>query len=226
MEVLKQKFRRNLMLTGFENLEWFAECFSVESSDFISNVLLVYKEDRVNFSSMDRTALCELLKKANLFDTTVDEFLGVKLHLYCNKDKLDSYYNWLRYKFSKLYMHKLRKCGKKFFTPSEVDSFYRSLASKLKKLEYTLYNTDIFMLERNNDILGVTERILFLDVDYISRALNEVILKSEDYPYLIVCCKTSKIGLYSYWKDDKIVHRVVNSKGRVEKIIKYIDFLK
>lgn len=112
VKVLRKKFKSNLMLTGIDNIEWFAKCFSVESSDFISNVLLAYKQNGV----------------------------------------------W--------------------------------------------------------------------DVDHISRALNEVILKSEEYPHLIVCCKTDRIGVYSYWNEDEIVHKVVNTKDIIDKIISKMELVK
>lgn len=221
---VKTMFPDLIVQPGFSNLEWFAKSWSkIESSDLISDVLLGLKEHDIDIAGISDEELISLLRKTVKFNSRVDNMLGVKLHLYVNHNKMESYYKWLRYKFLNCYMYNKIKCGNRFFTDSEVTSFYRSLASKIKYIDRILEEGNIDVIERYNEKIGETEQILFIEVASINRALNEVILKSEDYERLIVCCKSNHLALYSFWERDRIIHKIISNKNKMERMIEYIE---
>lgn len=221
---VKNRFPNMINKFSFNNLKWFSKSFcKIESSDLISDVVLSYREHNVDVINFSKEELVDLLTKNVKFTSKVDEMLGVKLHLYANHSKLESYYKWLSYKFKKLYMHNKVKCGNKFFTQSEIDSFYRSLASKVRYINYILDDGTADVIERRNEIINGVETIYIIKVSSINRALNEVLLKSEEIENLIVCCKSNSIALYSYWDGDRIVHRSISNKSKVERVVEYIE---
>ena len=224
IEALKRLFPERTNSQSFGNLEWFAKEYSeIDSSDLISDVVLNYRALGIDVLNLSKEELITMLKKNVKFTRQVDEMLGVKLHLYANHNKLSSYYKWLEYKFCNLYMHHKSKCGYSFFTVSEVDSFYRSLASKIRYVNRIIDDTLVDVIERDNSSLGCQEKIYLLSVPSINRALNEVILKGEDEDNLIVCCKSNNVALYSFWKNDNIVHNIISSKSKVDRVVEYIE---
>lgn len=224
IEALKRLFPEKTNSQSFGNLEWFAKEYSeIDSSDLISDVVLNYRALGIDVLNLSKEELITMLKKNVKFTRQVDEMLGVKLHLYANHNKLSSYYKWLEYKFSNLYMHHKSKCGYSFFTVSEVDSFYRSLASKIRYVNRIIDDTLVDVIERDNSSLGCQEKIYLLSVPSINRALNEVILKGEDEDNLIVCCKSNNVALYSFWKNDNIVHNIISGKSKVDRVVEYIE---
>lgn len=224
IEALKRLFPEKTNSQSFGNLEWFAKEYSeIDSSDLISDVVLNYRALSIDVLNLNKEELVTMLKKNVKFTRQVDEMLGVKLHLYANHNKLSSYYQWLEYKFSNLYMHHKSKCGNSFFTVSEVDSFYRSLASKIRYVNRIIEDTLVDVIERDNSSLGCKEKIYLLSVPSINRALNEVILKGEDEDNLIVCCKSNNVALYSFRKDDNVVHNIISGKSKVDRVVEYIE---
>lgn len=208
----------------FKNLCWFANSYSkIESSDLISDVVLSYRELGIDVLSLSKDDLLSMLRKNVIFTKEVDEMLGVKLHLYVNNSKLTSYYKWLDYKFRTLFMHNKYHCGPKFFTDSEVDSFYRSLASKVKYINSVLEDSTADVIERENKNIGSTEKIYLLQCSNVSRALNEVILKGEGLDNMIVCSRSASVALYSYWDGDTIKHNLISNRSKVERVVEYIE---
>ena len=227
INVLKQQFSKEELIYRISNLEWFAKSYSkIDSADLISDVVLSYRSMNVDLLDMSRDEVITLLKKNVKFTQEVDEMLGVKLHLYANHNKVDSYYRWLKYKFGTLYLHNKYKCGQRFFTASEVESFYRSLASKIRYITKVLDTSTADVIDRYNEELGYFERIYLFDVSSINRALNEVILKAEDNSDLIVCCKSNNVALYSFLKDGEIIHNVITNRNKVDRVVEFIEPLK
>lgn len=208
--------------SGVDNLKFFAQCFSeTESSSFISGLTLEYMS-QVN--EIDDQKLLDFAKDNVNLNSEVDRFLGPKIHLYANNAKLDSYYKWLLYKFKNLRLHCKSKGFKYFFTPSEVISFYRSLASKMKCILEMLDTIQIDAYERFNSNLGCSEFIHVFEVKTVNRAFNEVILNCLDGETNIVCAQAGNKALCSRFDSDcNVVHTTITNKQRLKRLVESIE---
>lgn len=205
-----------------DNLKYFAQCFSeTESSSFISGLTLDYMS-KVN--EIDDKKLLDFAKDNVNLNSEVDKFLGPKIHLYANNSKLDSYYKWLLYKFKNLRLHCKSKGFKYFFTSSEVVSFYRSLASKMKCILEMLDAIQIDEYERYNSNLGRSEFIHVFEVKTVNRAFNEVLLNCLDGETNIVCAQASTMALCSRFDSDyNVVHTTITNKQRLKRLVESIE---
>ena len=207
------------------NIEYFIEMFSkTESSDLISELVILFMENEIDLQSLSKDELITCLKESVEFNKQVDELTGVKLHLYANHNKLDPYYRWLSFKFKTLNFHKKKRCGKSFFTESEIESFYRSLCSKLCYVSDILNSTEIEVVERDLGD-GKSDFVYILYVSSLNRALNEVILKcygGGDQQITVCSIANSSAALYSKYEGSHISHVVVSNKNKIERICEYV----
>lgn len=224
LSIIKEEFPEHIISRGFDGLEYFADCFGrVDSGELISDVVMKCKDSGIDADEMTTTELSSVLKNMIRLNSSVDKYLEAKIHLYINHKKMNSYYVWLKYKFDKLNMHLKKKCGTRFFTESEIRSFYQSLAAKIQYIYRILDECRVEVLERDNPLIGGKEKIYLLDVSYINRALNEVILKTEVDDRVIVCCKSEDMALYSFWKNGAIQHNQITHKHKLERVVEYIE---